>query len=65
MNEQSELQFLLMEQIKSTIDKQIADSGIDNDVLLENAREQAWESYKEYFLKGVNVESEKNKFNKV
>lgn len=53
---EQQLQFLLMEQIKSNIDKKITESGIDNDLLLEKSREQAWDSYKDYFLKGVKTD---------
>jgi len=52
---EQQLQFLLMEQVKTKIDKQIAESGIDNEILLEKAKEQAWDNYKDYFLKGVKV----------
>jgi len=53
---EQQLQFLLMEQIKTNIDKKIIESGIDNDLLLEKTREQAWDSYKDYFLKGVKAD---------
>jgi len=53
---EQQLQYLLMEQIKSNLDNSITESGIDNDDLLEKTREQAWDSYKDYFLQGVNVE---------
>ncbi|HAN77680.1 MAG TPA: hypothetical protein DCQ31_07865 [Bacteroidales bacterium] len=53
---EQQLQFLLMDQIKTALDKQIASSGIDNEILLEKAREQAWDNYKSYFLKGIKTE---------
>jgi hypothetical protein len=53
---EQQLQFLLMEQVKSNIDKQIAENGVDNEMLLEKAKEQAWDNYKDYFLKGVKID---------
>jgi len=53
---EQQLRFLLMEQIKTNIDKKILESGVDNDLLLEKTREQAWDTYKDYFLKGVKTD---------
>jgi len=53
---EEQLQFLLMEQLKTNIDKKISESGIDNDSLLEKTIELAWDSYKDYFLKGVKAD---------
>lgn len=52
---EQQLQFLLIEQIKSNIDKNFSEQGIDNELLLEKARVQAWDIYQDYFLKDVNV----------
>ena len=53
---EQQLQFLLIDQIKTSLDKKIAENGIDNELLLEKAREQAWDIYQSHFLKGVNID---------
>ena len=53
---EQQLQFLLIDQIKTSFDKKISENGIDNESLLEKAREQAWDIYQAHFLKGVNID---------
>lgn len=53
---EQQLEFLLIDVIKSKIDKKILESGIDNDYMLEKSREQAWENYKDFFLNGVRTD---------
>lgn len=50
---EQQIQFLYIDRLKQGIDKSIAESSIDNYTLLENARESAWELYKDDFLKNV------------
>lgn len=43
----------LRKEIAEDIKKKIDQSGIDNDKELEEAREKAWNEYKENFLKDI------------
>ena len=53
---EQQLQFLLLEQVKTDFDKKISESGLDNELIMERAKEQAWDSYRDYFLKGVKID---------
>jgi len=48
-----EIEYLYFKEIAEDIRKKIDQSGIDNDKELEEAREKAWNEYKEKFLKNI------------
>ncbi len=50
---EKQIEFLYIDSLKQGIDKTIAESSVDNYYILEKARESAWETYKDDFLKNV------------
>jgi hypothetical protein len=48
-----EIEYLYFENAAENISKSLQESGIDNDLELENSRQKSWEQYKSNFLKDV------------
>jgi len=50
---QKEIEFLYFENLADEIYQAIEKSNIDNEKELEIARQQAWDDYKQKFIKGI------------
>lgn len=50
---QKEIEYLYFEDVAENINKSLQESGINNEIELETARQKSWEQYRNDFLKDV------------